>query len=200
MTKISKLVLVSSLLFAGAAIAGDAAKPAPDAKKPDMGKPADAKKPEMPKPAQQVADRVKAMTGTWKCEGTAAGMDGKDTPFKGSMTSKADLDGFFVHDSFSGTMAMGKFKFESYSTFDANGKKWHTVMVDNWGGTTVGTGDEMKDGKMDTMSDTMDMMGKGMMKDHTDVSDMKKGAHMWGEGSHDGGKTWAKVYDMTCKK
>ena len=32
------------------------------------------------------------------------------------------------------------------------------------------------------------------------MSDMKKGAHMWGEESRDNGKTWNKVYDMMCKK
>jgi hypothetical protein len=158
---------------------------------------------EMPKPADQISARVKAMSGTWKCEGTAAGMDGKDQKFTGTMTSKTDLDGWWVHDSFSGTMGGAtpmKFKFESFSTFDKNANKWRTVMVDNWGGQMIGTGDEMKDGKMDTMSDSVSMMGKGMMKDHTDASDMKKGVHMWGESSKDAGKTWAKSYDMVCKK
>ena len=93
-----KIVLVSMMSLSTVAIAGDAAKPAPEA----------AKAMEMPKPAQQIADRVKAMSGTWKCEGTAAGMDGKDQKFTGSMTSKADLDGFWVHDSFQGTMGAGK--------------------------------------------------------------------------------------------
>jgi hypothetical protein len=194
MNNFAKIAFVSMMSLTTVAVAGDAAKPAPEAPKAM----------EMPKPAQQIVDRVKAMSGSWKCEGTAAGMDGKDQKFTGSMTSKADLDGFWVHDSFQGTMGAGKtsmkFKFESFSTFDVNSKKWREVMVDNWGGQMIGTGDEMKDGKMDTMSDSMDMMGKGMMKDHTDVSDMKKGAHMWGESSHDAGKTWSKSYDMTCKK
>jgi hypothetical protein len=194
MNNFAKIAFVSMMSLTTVAIAGDAAKPAPEP----------AKAMEMPKPAQQVVDRVKAMTGTWKCEGTAAGMDGKDQKFTGSMTSKADLDGFWVHDSFSGVSGAGKtsmkYKFEMFATYDVNMKKWRNVMVDNWGGQMIGTADEAKDGKMDTTSDSMDMMGKGMMKDHTDFSDMKKGAHMWGEGSHDAGKTWAKAYDMTCKK
>jgi hypothetical protein len=193
----TKIAIVSMMMFGSlTAFAGDPAKPAP-AK--------DAKAMEMPKPAQQVTDRAKAMAGTWKCEGTAAGMDGKDMKFTGTMSSKSDLDGFWVHDTFSGVAGAGatsmKYKFESFATFDAGSKKWRTVMVDNWGGQAIGTGDEMKDGKMDTAAESMDsMMGKGMMKDHVDVSDMKKGAHMWGEGSHDGGKTWNKAYDMMCKK
>lgn len=192
MTKLGNIVIVSMLSVTGAAFAGDAAKPA-----------AAPAKMEMPKPADQIAARVKAMSGTWKCEGTAAGMDGKDQKFTGSMTTKTDLDGWWVHDTFSGIMGGSpgmKFKFEGFSTFDKNLNKWRTVMVDNWGGQMIGTGDDMKDGKSESTSESMDMMGKGMMKDHTDMSDMKKGAHMWGEGSHDGGKTWSKTYDMVCKK
>jgi len=191
MTKLGNLVIVSTLSVAGAAFAGDAAKPAPAA-------PA---KMEMPKPPDQISARVKAMTGTWKCDGTAPGMDGKDQKFSGTMSSKSDLDGWWVHDSFSGTMGGGmKFKFESFATFDTSSKKWRDVFVDNWGGQMIGTADEMKDGKMDTTSDSLSMMGKGMQKDHTDASEMKKGVHMWGEGSKDGGKTWVKSYDMMCKK
>ncbi len=192
MTKLGNLVIVSMLSVAGAAFAGDATKPG-----------AAPAKMEMPKPADQVAARVKAMSGTWKCEGTAAGMDGKDQKFTGTMSTKTDLDGWWVHDSFSGTMGGTpgmKFKFEMFSTFDKNMNKWRTVMVDNWGGQMIGTSDDMKDGKSESTSESMDMMGKGMMKDHTDMSDMKKGAHMWGESSHDGGKTWTKTYDMVCKK
>jgi hypothetical protein len=188
----NKIAFVSMMSLSSLAFAGDAAKPP------------DAKAMEMPKPAQQIAARVKAMAGTWKCDGSAPGMDGKDVKFTGTMTSKADLDGFWVHDSFTGLLGTGatamKFKFENFATFDVNLKKWREVMVDNWGGQAAGTGDEIKDSKMDTAYDSLDMMGKGMMKNHTDASDAKKGVHMWGEGSHDAGKTWTKSYDMVCKK
>jgi hypothetical protein len=157
--------------------------------------------PAMPKPPQEVADMAKAMSGTWKCEGTSMGMDGKESKFTGRMSSKSDLDGWWVHNSFEGTMgASTKFKFESFATYDGNEKKWHSVMVDNWGGTMAGQSDGMKDMKMDVTADTMGPMGKGQFKDHVDASDMKKGVHMWGESSHDSGKTWTKVYDMSCKK
>ncbi len=199
MIKSAKLAFVSIVAVAsvagvaGVAGAGEPAKPAPK----------DAPAMEVPRPAPQIAARVKAMAGTWRCTGTAPGMDGKDQKFTGTMASKADLDGFWVRDSFSGVLGAGKtamkFKFESFATFDPNAKKWRSVMVDNWGGQMIGSGDEMKDGKMDTLSESMDMMGKGQAKDHTDVSDAKKGAHMWGEMSRDG-KTWQKSYDMICKK
>jgi hypothetical protein len=157
-----------------------------------------------PKPPQEVTDMSKAMTGTWKCEGTGMGMDGKEMRFRGTMKSKSDLDGYWVHDSFDGTMGEGKavlkFKFESFSTYDPNSKKWKTMFADNYGGSMVGESEGMKDGKMDTTSVMSDMRGKGIFKDHMDASDPKQGVHMWGEESRDGNMTWNKVYDMTCKK
>ncbi len=192
-----KNIAIALVTMTGLAAAGGDTK-APAA--PNM----EAPKMEMPKAPQEVADRVKAMSGTWKCTGTAAGMDGKDMKFVGSMKSKADLDGYWVHDSFAGTMGDGKgamqYKFEAYATFDPSLKKWRSTFMDNMGGQMVGTADPMKDGKMDTIADVMDMRGKSQFKDHVDVSDMKKGAHMWGETSRDNGKTWNKEYDMLCKK
>ena len=192
---IAKTSIALLLGMTALALAGDPKSGAPDASKTQM---------EMPKAPQEVADRVKAMSGTWKCTGTAAGMDGKDMKFVGSMKSKADLDGFWVHDSFDGTMGDGKaamhYKFEAFATFDPASKKWRNTMVDNMGGQMAGTADPMKDGRMDTTGEVMDTSGKSQFKDHVDVSDMKKGAHMWGESSRDNGKTWNKVYDMLCKK
>jgi hypothetical protein len=189
------LTLIALLGCSALAYAGDDPMKQPEKK---------SKRDEPPKAPNEMADRVKAMSGTWKCDGTGMGMDGKSMPFAGTMTSKADLDGTWVHDSFAGTMGAGKaamnFKFESYSTFDAATKKWRSMFMDSMGGSMVGTSDPMKDGKIDTINEAMDPRGKSQFKDHTDASDMKKGVHMWGEASRDNGKTWNKVYDMTCKK
>jgi len=190
------LAVVTLLGLSSLALAGG------DEDKPSKKNKSDESKPKAP---NELADRVKAMSGTWTCDGIGAGMDGKSTlPFKGTMKSKAELDGQWVHDSFTGTMGDGKsamkFGFESYATFDTNLKKWRTLFMDNFGGQMVGLGDPMKDGKMDTTSDGIDLRGKSQFKDHTDVSDAKKGMHMWGEESRDSGKTWNKIYDMTCKK
>jgi hypothetical protein len=180
--------------MAGFAVAGDS-KADPKTAAPKAGEPM-----AMPKPPQEIADMLKGKGGTWKCEGTSMGMDGKENKFTGKFASKSDLDGWWIHDSFEGTMGPStKFKFESFETYDANGKKWRSVMVDNWGGMMNGTSDGMKDGKMEVTADTMGPMGKGQFRDHIDASDLKKGVHMWGEASMDG-KTWNKVYDMTCKK
>jgi hypothetical protein len=203
--KTTTITIVSLLGLAGLAFAGDPkTDPKAGAPKPPETKPEPTKAMELPKAPAEVAERVKAMSGTWKCEGTGAGMDGKSIPFKGTMTSKAELDGYWVHDSFAGTMGDGKmamkFKMESYATFDAPTKKWRTVSMDNMGGQMMTTGDAMKDGKSEAAGEMVSMMGKGQIKDHMDMSDAKKGAHMWGEGSKDNGKSWSPMYDMICKK
>jgi hypothetical protein len=72
-------------------------------------------------------------------------------------------------------------------------------MVDNMGGQAMGTSDGLKDNKVVF---NMDVMGQGqtaMMKDTLDVTDAKA-PKAWGEMSMDKGKTWNKVYEMTCKK
>jgi hypothetical protein len=201
MNKLTQLTVATLTMvgMAGVAVAGDTKadpKAAPKAAEPAK---APAAAPAMPKAPQELADMMKGMAGSWKCDGTSMGMDGKEVKFTGKMTSKLDLDGFWGHDTFEGTMGPGKFKFESFMTYDANGKKWHSVFVDNQGGMMMGSSDGMKDMKMDVTADMMGPMGKGTFKDHMDASDMKKGVHMWGEASMDG-KTFNKVYEMTCKK
>src|ERR1041385_2758953 len=103
---------------------------------------------QMPKPAPEIADTLKQMQGTWSCTGTAVGPDMKsEAKFKATMTSKSDLDGFWIHDSMTGTAGEGKtamkFKMESYSTFDPAAKKWHRVSMMNDGAMMTGVGDAM---------------------------------------------------------
>src|SRR5262249_27831551 len=51
-----------------------------------------------PKPAPEIADTLKQMQGTWTCTGTAMGGQDMKTEmkFKATMTSKSDLDGFWI--------------------------------------------------------------------------------------------------------
>jgi hypothetical protein len=158
---------------------------------------------EMPKPPAEIKDTLKAEGARNTCTGTGLGMDMKtEVKFKGTVTRKADLDGWWIHESMTGTMGEGKtkgtMKMESYMTYDTKLGKWRTLSVMNDGGQMVGTAD-MKDGKLEATSDTMGAMGAGMFRDHGDMTDKKAGTHMWGEMSMDKGKTWTKVYEQTCK-
>jgi hypothetical protein len=157
----------------------------------------------MPKPPAEIAAALKAMGARANCTGTGVGPDGKtEVPFKGTMTHKSDLDGWWIHGSLNATMGTGKtaakFKLEMYQTYDAKMGKWRVTGVSNDGGNMAGTGD-MKDGKWESTSDLWTNMGQMMMREHGDMTDKKAGLHMWGEASMDKGKTWNKMYDMTCK-
>jgi hypothetical protein len=85
-------------------------------------------------------------------------------------------------------------------TWDAKAAKWRSVGMGNDGTLMVGTAD-MKDNKFESVSDSYGgMMGNGKFREHGDMTDPKAGMKMSGEMSMDGGKTWNKVYEMTCKK
>lgn len=186
MTKATQIAIVVSLLAA----AGSAFADTPKA--PAMGKPT--------APAE-VTDMLKGAAGTWKCTGKTFTPDGKSFDLKATMTMKADLDNFWAHESFTAPMGKdGNYKFEAYMTYDAGQKKWRRIQVDNMGSQMMGVAAMSADHKMDMDMDGMSAMGTTKFKDHWDGSDMKAGAHSWGEASMDGGKTFVKVYDMVCKK
>jgi hypothetical protein len=90
-----------------------------------------------------------------------------------------------------------------YRTYDAAKKTWiDTIIATAPGGpitmTTTDTG--MGQGPI-TWAGSMDMMGQKITeKSHEEPDAKSKSVHVWGEFSMDGGKTFMKDYDMTCKK
>jgi hypothetical protein len=156
---------------------------------------------EMPKPPPELAAMAKNAVGTWTCKGQGMGPDMKMNDMTGTMTMKLDIDGWWMHGSFASKMGKEPFHFESFTTYDSTAKKWHRVMMESGGGWSSGDATAVAN-KMDwDLTTHSPMMGEGMFRDHEDMSDLAKaGAHNWGEMSMDKGKTWTKVYDMTCKK
>lgn len=153
------------------------------------------------KPPAELAGLAKAIAGTWRCKGQ--GMD-MHTMKMGDMTAtmklKLDLASWWIHGSFESKMGKEPFQFESFTTFDPASKKWKRVMIETGGNWSSGESAGMKDNKVDWDLTTHSAMGEGMFRDHEDMSDLKAGTKMWGEFSMDRGKTWSKVYEMTCKK
>jgi hypothetical protein len=50
---------------------------------------------------QEVTDLLKLVTGSWKCTGTATmGTDPDAQPLTGTLKTKSDFDGFWIHDTF----------------------------------------------------------------------------------------------------
>jgi hypothetical protein len=154
---------------------------------------------EMPKVPAEIGDMAKAAAGTWRCKGDEWDPTGAKNAITATIRTKVDLDKWWISDTME-VKGKNTFKMISFTTYDASSKKWRRVAVDNWGGQMVGTSDGMKDSKMDWNSDTISPMGAGMFRDHVDMTDAKVGVKNWGEMSMDKGKTWNKVYEMTCKK
>jgi hypothetical protein len=79
----------------------------------------------------------------------------------------------------------------------ADAGKWKRISIDSFGGHTIGTSDGMTDQKMDWLIESNTGEKE---KAHLDVSDPKKGLHVWSERSSDKGKTWSDGPDLVCKK
>ena len=170
--------------------APEPAKPAPT---PD--KPAPAPAMEMPKPPAEIAGAFKAMSGTWKCVGTAMDPGAGEVPTKGTMKHKLDLDSWWIVSSFTESKK-GGYKYTSMSSFD--GKKWSRTMFDNMGGRETAESTGMVDNKMTWDGSSTSMMGTMKSRHFEEVKGPRE-AHIWGEYSQDG-KAWMKAYDVTCKK
>ena len=137
----------------------------------------------------------KSVTGVWKCKGEMH--DGTAlVPVTATNKVKLELDKWWIAATLEvkGPVAM---KLLTYTTYDTSAKKWRRVSFDNLGGQMVGTADAQ--GATFNL-DMIGPLGGGQFRDHTDPFDPRTGLHVWGEMSRDKGKSWTKVYDMTCKK
>ena len=163
---------------------------------------AEAPKFEMPKPPAEIAAAAKAMSKPLNCTGSGLGPDMKtEMKMKGTMSAKLDFNGWWIRQTVKATVGegktAGKLNMESLMSYDAKAAKWHVMGVSNDGGMMMGDAD-MKDGKYEFVGTTTSAMGSAAFKDHGDMTD-KKNVHFWGEASMDKGKTWTKVYDISCK-
>lgn len=160
--------------------------------------------PEM-KPAQEVTDAAKTMVGSYKCKGNDMNPDGSSRPSLGSMKISSDLDGYYILVELTEQKTKENptpFKAKMFRTYDAASKKWiDTIVASAPGGPmTMTTTDAMGTGRV-MWTGTMDMMGQKITEHGYEEPDAKtKSVHIWGEFSIDGGKTFAKDYDITCKK
>ena len=156
------------------------------------------KAPAMPemKPAAELAEMLKAASGTWRCKGQGMDHSMKMADMTATLKIKSALNGWWANASFDSKMI----SYESYSTFNPATKKWKRLMAETGGGWAIGESNGLKDNKVDWELSGGSAMGEFMFKDHEDVSDPKAGVKMWGELSQDKGKTWMKVYEITCKK
>lgn len=180
--------LTFTLAMFGTAALADTPKPADKAPAPMAA----------PKPAQELLDMAKGMEGTWKCTGKAV-MGPAPMDFTANITIKLELDKFWMQTQFSGTAGKVSYKFTSYTGYDAMGKKWHRMGVDNMGAARMSESSGMTDGKMIWEGNGMQMGQTVKLRDTEEMTKDGKTFHTVGEMSMDG-KTWKMGHDATCKK
>ena len=155
-------------------------------------------------PPAEVTQMLRSMAGTWRCTGTAAGPDGTSVKLAGTRKVSAELGGVWARDVFEGMLGDGKaatrYALEAFTTFDPAAKKWRELVIDSTGASRTGTSDGMKDLKMEIDGEADDARGPVSVREHLDMTDLRKGAHAWAEASRDRGKTWTPLYDLTCKR
>lgn len=154
---------------------------------------------EMPKPPAEIETFSKMVAGKWKCTGMAKGMDGKDEKMTVTVTTKLDLDKWWISDTIDVKMGKWKEKLLVHSTYDAKSSKWRRVSVGSSGAQSIGSSDGLKDNKVIFTNDVMGPMGSMQMREITDLTNAKAPVFS-GESSMDKGKTWSQVYSVTCKK
>lgn len=207
MNPITRVALVTFALVGSASAqpgsGSGSAAPAPTTAKKKAPLPTPAATPaaaEMPKVPQELAELAKSMGGTWRCKGDSHEPGGAKVALTATNVAKLDMDKWWFVENFSAKGAKMTYKHTAYTTYDASAKKWRRLSVDNMGGHMIGSSDGLKDNKMTFHMDSWGPYGAAMFRDYTDASDPKTGVKFWGEMSPDKGKTWAKVYEMTCKK
>ncbi|HEY5947800.1 MAG TPA: DUF1579 family protein [Kofleriaceae bacterium] len=161
-------------------------------------KPAEPPKP--PEAPAELAAMAKNMAGTWKCTGQAD-MGGQMNDVKATITFKVEptLNKFWMQANFVGTAGkMPPFKFTSFTTYDASaGKFWRTSINGRGGhGWAVGT---MTDKKVSWEGEAKWVAGDVKTRDSEEMISPKE-FKVVGEASKDGGKTWSKDHEATCKK
>jgi hypothetical protein len=197
-------IAITTLSMVGMAGVASAQQKAPAADKAAQPKAAPAPKAAdkapmmMPAPAE-IAAMAKQLGGTWRCKGEEWDDKGAKTPMTSTGTAKLDLGGWWITDVMEAKGRMS-FKMIMHTTYDPTSKKWRRLGIASDGMQMIGTSDGMKDNKMTWNLDMMGPMGAGQFREHMDMTDTKAGMKAWGEMSMDKGKTWMKVYEMTCKK
>lgn len=210
-----KTIAIGALLACSSLALADEAKPAEKAKQAPPAAGAAAVAPKMPptpappmpemKPAQEVTDAAKLMVGSYRCKGNDMNPDGSSRPSLASMKISTDLDGYYIVVELSEQKTKDNktpFKAKMFRTYDAASKKWiNTIVAAVPGGPmTMTTADTLGTGRA-MWTGTVDMMGQKITEHGYEEPDAKtKSVHIWGEVSMDGGKTFAKDYDMTCKR
>jgi hypothetical protein len=212
------LVLISLVSFVSLAAAQTPPAQTPPAKAPaapakgapavpadkKAAPPAAAEKPAPPKAPEVPAELVaagKSWGGAWKCTGQSMIGD-QMMDVKATVTHAVDatLNKFWIKTTFVGTAPkMPPMKSTWYTTYDNTQKKLWRVNITARGGHTTAWG-TIADKKVSWEGDSTWADGSTVKLRTTEEWVSPKELKVSGEASKDGGKTWGKELDATCKK
>lgn len=153
------------------------------------------------KPAPEM-DRAKWMVGTWQCAGkTLASSMGPEHPTEAEVKSEMILDGMWLAHHYREKKTVQNsmpISADEVWTYDAAGKMWDRLAIDNTGGWASGTAKGWEKGKIVWMSDGM--MGGQKMKFRDTFTEKDPGEITYvGEIRTPDGK-WSTLWDINCKK
>ena len=179
-----------------------AGAPAAVMRPPDPPKP-----PPMPemKPAPEIAAAAKLMIGSYTCKGVDMNPDGSSRPSVAKMKISVELNGYYILVDLAEQKSKDNatpLQAKMYRTYDATSKKWtNTIIATAPGGPeTMTSTDAMGTGPV-TWTGSGTYAGQSFTeRSHEEPDASTKSVHVWGEFSMDGGKTFQKDYDTTCKK
>jgi len=154
-------------------------------------------KPVAPKPAPEIAAFGKQYGGSWTCKGNTMRGDGSSTPLTASVNVKLDLDNAWVATSL--VEKSGPLKWTEYRTYDPVAKQWSRVQLANTSGYVVSTSLGEQGGKWTWNGTAKSPSGSVELRDY-EQPDGKDGkaVKLWGEAMLGG--SWARMYEVTCKK
>jgi hypothetical protein len=154
----------------------------------------------MPAPAHEIGELAKLVAGSWKCSGTI-----EKLPVAGTLTTKLDLGGAWIHESM--TLTVGDPKagmtvtLEGFNTYSAATKTWSRVAVDSTGNHEIGTAPAAANRKFEWAMEVTQPAGPPVLERvHTDMSNPAKGVKIAIDESPDHGKTWIPGLSAQCTR
>jgi hypothetical protein len=198
-----KLALISLALAsfgtAAAQPAAPAKAPAPAPVKAVTTTPPMADK-KLAAPPAELTKLAKQLAGTWKCAGAARAGEGAES--RGTVVHKVDtnLNKFWIQSTLTrNAPKTGPLKSIWFTTYDASKNKLYRTTMHGRGGfgTAFGT---VTDTKISWEGEARTPAGEDLKRRYTEELVSPKEMKVSGESSGDGGKTWTKQFEHTCKK
>lgn len=192
-------------LFAADAAAAPKKKPAKVVKDPPLVEPRPAPTPKVrppsaARPAPEVAELGKLVIGTWKCTGTAAGVDGASDDVTAIIRIKLDVERVWLREELEAKTATLTWRTERVAGYDATTHKWRRLSFGSDAGYAVATSDGVRDHVLDWDGNGEGPGGAALVREHVDLGDLKAGLKRTEERSADQGKTWAPTLALSCAR